>query len=99
MGLALDLRKITDEQIKRIANLASDDYFCLEGAAISRESSCIKITEAKGMGLQQICLWISGSIMRIDLDKGRKTYNGRPICNVIELGKYLENDLPKMQEN
>ena len=96
MGLAIDLRKITDEQIKHIANLASDNYFCLKGAAISRESSCIKITEAKGMGIEQICLWMSGKIMRIDLDTERKTYNGRPICNISELGKYLENDLPKM---
>ncbi len=86
----INLSTLTNEQIKHIALLASGNDFSIEGAVILRESSCIKITEAKGMGLQQICLWMSGRIMRIDLDTERKTYSGRPICNIIELGKYLE---------
>jgi len=56
-----DLTKLTDDHIKHIAQLASDNDFDFVELEITRDENHIKIAEAKRRGLQEIVFLLGGN--------------------------------------
>lgn len=86
----IDLTKLTEENIKEIAILASANDFDFVELEITRGENHIKIAEAKRRGLQEIAIKSDGSIIRRNADPQTNECLPRYIYNIIELGKYLE---------
>jgi hypothetical protein len=86
----IDLTKLTDDHVKHIAILASDNEFDFVELEITRDENHIKISEAKRRGLQELLLISNGAILRYDANPQRDTCLPLYIYNIIELGKYLE---------
>ena len=87
----INVSTLTDEQIKHIAKLASNDDFSFDNCEIERTDTRVKISEASGLTRQEICIGKVGVIRR-DYDLEQKSYSPRYIYNIIELGKYLETN-------
>ncbi len=90
--VGLQLEKLTVEQIKHIALLISGDDFEFSDSSIAiHTDKCIELNEPFIFSKQQqIRIYQNGKVLRREYVKEGSSYYPRPICNVIELGRYLE---------
>lgn len=88
----INVSTLTNEQIKHIAKLVSNDRFEFDDCKIERErtSTCVRISEARTLFTRQEVYIETTGVMRQNYDLRKDSCSPEYIHNIIELGKYLE---------